>query len=352
MPEQRNLILAIVLSVTIIIAFQYFYELPRLKEAQRQEAQHTEQTAETAPAEAAPEAAAPAPPGAPAATEVARTQALATTERVAIENARLEGSLALTGGRIDNLVLSDYRETTEPDSPNVRLLNPPGAPDTYFAEFGWVAGDEATAVPGRDATWQADRARDPPGPAGHAHLGQRRESALQPHGRDRRELHVHDHPAGREHRRRAGQSSPLWPDQPLGHAANARLLHPARGADRGARRDARGDRLRRPPRGRPDRAAEPGRLAGHHRQVLAGVAGSRPGKRAGRELSPLYRGGPGPLPGRLPAPGHDRAAGRRPSRLPTVCSPGPRRSGCSTSTPTSTVSRCSIVRSTSAGSTS
>jgi YidC/Oxa1 family membrane protein insertase len=157
MPEQRNLILAIVLSVTIIIAFQYFYELPRIQEAQRQQAQRTEQMAETAPDDAAPEAVAPAPPGAPATAETARTQALATTERVAIDNARLEGSLALTGGRIDNLVLSDYRETTAPDSPNVRLLNPPGAPDTYFVEFGWVAGDEGTAVPGRDATWQADR---------------------------------------------------------------------------------------------------------------------------------------------------------------------------------------------------
>ena len=157
MPEQRNLILAIVLSVTIIIAFQYFYELPRIQEAQRQQAQRTEQMAETAPDQAAPEAVAPAPPGAPATPETARTQALATTERVVIENARLEGSLALTGGRIDNLVLSDYRETTEPDSPHVRLLNPPGVPNTYFAEFGWVAGDEGTAVPGRDATWQADR---------------------------------------------------------------------------------------------------------------------------------------------------------------------------------------------------
>src|SRR5690606_37046297 len=91
----------------------------------------------------------------PAAPEAARAEALATTERVAIENARVEGSLALTGGRIDNLVLLDYRETTAPDSENVRLLNPPGAPDTYFAEFGWVAGDEGTAVPGRDAVWQA-----------------------------------------------------------------------------------------------------------------------------------------------------------------------------------------------------
>ncbi len=36
MPEQRNLILAIVLSVTIILAFQYFYELPRMKETQHQ----------------------------------------------------------------------------------------------------------------------------------------------------------------------------------------------------------------------------------------------------------------------------------------------------------------------------
>src|SRR5512134_2108885 len=128
MPEQRNLILAIVLSVTIIIAFQYFYELPRLKEAQRQAPQRTEQMTETAPQQAAPEQAAPgavtpAPPGAPASPEVARTQALATTARVAIDNGSVAGSLALTGGRIDNLVLSDYRQTTAPDSPNVKLLN-------------------------------------------------------------------------------------------------------------------------------------------------------------------------------------------------------------------------------------
>jgi YidC/Oxa1 family membrane protein insertase len=155
MPEQRNLILAIVLSVTIIIAFQYFYELPRIKETQRQQAQRTEQMADTAPEEAAPEAVAPAPPGTPAAPEAARTQALATTERVAIENARVGGSLALTGSRIDNLVLLDYRETPAPDSANVRLLNPPSAPNTYFAEFGWVPADEATAVPGRDAAWRA-----------------------------------------------------------------------------------------------------------------------------------------------------------------------------------------------------
>ena len=106
MPEQRNLILAIVLSVTIIIAFQYFYELPRMKDAQRQQAQPTEQMTEAPQQQAAPDAARPAPPGVPASPEVARTQALAGAARVAIANGALEGSLALTGGRIDNVVLS------------------------------------------------------------------------------------------------------------------------------------------------------------------------------------------------------------------------------------------------------
>jgi YidC/Oxa1 family membrane protein insertase len=164
MPEQRNLILAIVLSVTIIIAFQYFYELPRVKDAQRQQAQRTEQTATPAPSGTqAPGAVTPAPPGAPTsaapmtAPEVARSQALEATGRVSIRNPRLEGSLALTGGRIDDLVLTTYRQTTAPDSPDVRLLSPPGAPDAYFAEFGWVPTDQALAVPGRETEWEADR---------------------------------------------------------------------------------------------------------------------------------------------------------------------------------------------------
>ncbi|MGH6905535.1 MAG: membrane protein insertase YidC, partial [Geminicoccaceae bacterium] len=120
MPEQRNLILAIVLSVTIIIAFQYFYELPRVRDTQRQQAQRTEQTTQPTPAQDAAPGVAPSAPGAVATPEVARSQALAGTERVEIKNARVEGSLALAGGRLDTLTLSTYRETTAPDSPDVR----------------------------------------------------------------------------------------------------------------------------------------------------------------------------------------------------------------------------------------
>jgi YidC/Oxa1 family membrane protein insertase len=160
MPEQRNLILAIVLSVTIIIAFQYFYELPRIQQMQRQEQQRTEQMT-VAPAEQAPAATTDAAPGlAPGlpAGDQAAGEAPATGARVPIRNDHLSGSLALTGGRIDQIVLSDYRVALAPDAPNVTLFSPPGAPGTYFAEFGWVPEVEGTPVPGPDTVWQADRA--------------------------------------------------------------------------------------------------------------------------------------------------------------------------------------------------
>ncbi|HET6519352.1 MAG TPA: membrane protein insertase YidC [Geminicoccaceae bacterium] len=166
MPEQRNLILAIVLSVTIILAFQYFYELPRLKEAQQRATPPTttEETATpapdaaTVPAPAVPgDAAAPvAPPGTAATT---RETVLADAPRVRIDNGRLHGSIDLRGARLDDLTLADYHVEPDPRSPEIVLLSPAGAPGSYFAEFGWVATEAGVEVPGRDAVWRAGAER-------------------------------------------------------------------------------------------------------------------------------------------------------------------------------------------------
>jgi YidC/Oxa1 family membrane protein insertase len=159
MPEQRNLILAIVLSVTIILAFQYFYELPRIKEAQRQQPAPGGQV--TAPAEEEVPGVAPMAPGTvtpgiatPTPGETLE-RSLAESPRVEIRNQRVHGSIALAGGRIDNIVLADYQVSTAPAAPDVALLNPPGAPDTYFVEFGWVPTEAGIAVPDADTLWRA-----------------------------------------------------------------------------------------------------------------------------------------------------------------------------------------------------
>ena len=93
---------------------------------------------------------------------------IALAARIAIETPRLGGSIDLKGGRIDDLTLSQYRETIDPNSPPIVLFSPSGAPDAYYAEFGWVpAAGTTAAMPGTDTVWTAGRL----GPARHRSSG-------------------------------------------------------------------------------------------------------------------------------------------------------------------------------------
>ncbi|MCH7931036.1 MAG: membrane protein insertase YidC [Proteobacteria bacterium] len=162
--DQKNFVLAIVLSIVIIVAFEFFYMQPLRDQAAQQAAQQAEMTAEAPVAETADGpappggAVAPAPPGEVAApvdaTTMSREQALEASPRIEVRTPRLSGTISLTGGRIDDLTLIDYRETVEPDSPRITLLYPQGGPGAYFVEFGWVTADRK--FPGRNAEWRAD----------------------------------------------------------------------------------------------------------------------------------------------------------------------------------------------------
>ncbi|NEX93773.1 membrane protein insertase YidC, partial [Caulobacter sp. 17J65-9] len=98
------------------------------------------------------------PTGRPAVTQfAARGQALASSPRVKIQTPHLAGSVSLEGGRIDDLFLTQYRETLDKSSPPVELFRPEGAEHAYFADFGWTPGNAASAVsdlPGGATQWQ------------------------------------------------------------------------------------------------------------------------------------------------------------------------------------------------------
>ncbi len=203
--EQRNLLLAIVLSVGILIGFQFLIEHFHLT---KPAAPPTPATGTVAPAPdgatSTPGVAGPqAVPGAPAAPAVlTREAAVAEQQRVRINTPRLHGSIALRGGRIDDLTLATYHETTDPTSPEVVLLEPTGTGHAYFAEFGWVGGDvRDQRARRRDAVDRLGRSADPD-LAGHIDLGQRPGARLYAHDLGRQELHVHGARRGAEHDRR------------------------------------------------------------------------------------------------------------------------------------------------------
>jgi YidC/Oxa1 family membrane protein insertase len=171
--DQKNLLLAILLSVGVLMAWNYFYAGPKaLHEKERRERITKEQQAKT-PGKKAPGATThqdgPVPsvsgsntPGVDTANPIAapatsRLTAIAATKRIGIETPSLAGSINLASGRIDDVTLVKYRETLDPTSPNIVLFSPAGAPQPYFAESGWVAApDSKLKLPGRNAGWAVE----------------------------------------------------------------------------------------------------------------------------------------------------------------------------------------------------
>ncbi|MEI9886336.1 MAG: membrane protein insertase YidC [Rhizomicrobium sp.] len=135
--NNRNLILAVLLSAAILAGWQYFIAAPAMKKQQEQQALRDKNNKKPATAAAA------TPTGVPAASitpglHMPRAQALAVGgTRVRIDTPSVDGSLLLKGARFDDLRLKNYRETIDPKSPEIVLLAPKGTDYPYFVDFGW-----------------------------------------------------------------------------------------------------------------------------------------------------------------------------------------------------------------------
>jgi YidC/Oxa1 family membrane protein insertase len=159
MNDHRNTILAIILSGLVLLAWQYFFNIPQME---KQRAQQNAQSQTTKPAPepgTAPTPSANAPANAqPASTApVSRDAAIGATSRVKIDTPRLSGTISLKGARIDDLSLIQFRETVDPNSPPIVLYSPSGTENPYYAEFGWVgASGSRVRLPDQNTVWEEE----------------------------------------------------------------------------------------------------------------------------------------------------------------------------------------------------
>ncbi|MGE0425247.1 MAG: membrane protein insertase YidC, partial [Reyranellaceae bacterium] len=175
--DQKNLIVAIALSVVIILGWQFIMapspEEQRREAAEKQRQIDEQRKAQPAPGSqpTAPQVPTPQAPGGPTPTTAPapsafldRADALKRSPRVTFRTPELEGSIALKGARIDDVRLVKHRVTVDPQSAMVPVLSPEGARDAYYAEFGWAPKPGGAAkVPGADTVWTADRETLEPG---------------------------------------------------------------------------------------------------------------------------------------------------------------------------------------------
>lgn len=149
--DTKRLLIALLIIGVGLVLWQVFFEKPRQEVVVKQEQQEVVRQKQMQDALKENFAAT-----LKADRQAARQKAISQA-KVKIDAPELEGAIALQGGRINYLKLSDYHETVEKDSPDVVLLQPSGV-EAYFVEFGWLAGEGANSIklPNSNTIWQAD----------------------------------------------------------------------------------------------------------------------------------------------------------------------------------------------------
>ena len=148
--QNRNLILASVLSFLVIVAWFFFFPPPEPVQTSAVESTDASTNQQTS-----------ALPGVEKSASSATGQTVSTAEdapRISIETQKLMGTISLKGGRIDDLSLLGYKVDLSAGAETVTLLKPVGEEGAYYATYGWAAlsGVTSNLVPTPDTLWEVN----------------------------------------------------------------------------------------------------------------------------------------------------------------------------------------------------
>ena len=158
-PENRNLIMAVALSMIVLLGWQMLVIQPEMeREAAEQKQIATEMSNSSIGAQVTGQPVVSAVTGTPTVGEGAVTpKSVETAKRIAIEAPLVRGSFSLRGARLDDVILTGYKESLDGDSDNIHFLQKTSSDMPFFVEFGWSSSDANQLMPTADSTWSADR---------------------------------------------------------------------------------------------------------------------------------------------------------------------------------------------------
>ena len=143
MENQKNLFLAIAISMAIIFGFQFIMPQPDPIERSANDT-NTEtgiDLSQTTPQTIV--------------TFEDKEKVLSTSKRVTFNNGKISGSINLSGAIIDDLVLLEYRKLLDINSEKINFLNPVGTKDSYSLDTGWVTTDTNIHLPDSSSLWSS-----------------------------------------------------------------------------------------------------------------------------------------------------------------------------------------------------
>lgn len=135
--DMRNLILFMVLSVALWMAYDHFIVAPKKQAMLAQQQQMQQAVASGAVKEE---------------KILPRVDVIGQTRRIKIDNPHVVGTINLKGARLDDLHLKNYF-TKAGGTEMVSILSPAATAHPRYIEMGWVPNDEKVKVPDGDSVW-------------------------------------------------------------------------------------------------------------------------------------------------------------------------------------------------------
>ena len=145
MDNQKNLLLAVVFSLVILIGFDFFFA-PKKSEINK--VQVNENISEESLDKNTPSI---------DSSLVKKSNEIKSSEkRIKFKANRIEGSINLFGATIDDIILSDYFQTIEKKK-KIQVLQQENSNSPYFLRMGWASTDKSIELPDKNSLWKANK---------------------------------------------------------------------------------------------------------------------------------------------------------------------------------------------------
>ena len=148
MDNQKNLLIAVVLSVVILVGFDFFFK-PEKKQLQESsvEQNQIDQNVDSDKDENIPSINSQIEN-----VQVDKNKIL--EERISFNSKRLSGTINLIGATLDDLSLKDYFESISKEK-KINILNPVSSVSPYFLRIGWASPDKSVKLPNKNSKWKS-----------------------------------------------------------------------------------------------------------------------------------------------------------------------------------------------------
>ena len=148
-PETRNLVAAISLSMAVLIGYQLLFVDPKKDQIIQENVVNNLSDSSNIPI--------PSNDNSLTVTsENNKTEKFKNVPRVKLNSNETSGSISLKGARIDDITLTQYRETLDADSSLINLLLKSNEKNPYFIEHGWSSPD-GLKVPNGKTLWKSSK---------------------------------------------------------------------------------------------------------------------------------------------------------------------------------------------------